>query len=766
MKEIKVDIVIPIYNAYDYTKKCIETVIENTDLKINNLVLINDKSPDKRLSVLLKEVKENNKDLNIIVIESSENNGFVKTVNIGMSYSKNDVVLLNSDTEVTKNWLEKLKKCAYSRKNVASVTPLSNNATLASVPNYLEENEIPDYLELEQYAKDIEDCSFELYPEIPTGHGYCMYITRKSIDAIGLFDDVTFEKGYGEENDFSYRAIKNGFVNLLCDNTFIYHKGTQSFSKEKEEFILSHLKKLSEMHNECYNNTDNYCKNYPTKYIQDNIKYYINNKYRKNILLLVHDFRDEKSEVLGGTTLHIYDLINNLRKEMNFHVMYPDMNCIKIKSFFENSTATINLGRINTYNKINLYNSDYKNSLEIAFKLINVDIIHIHHLLNQYLDIFNIAKEKNIPICVTLHDFYTLCPTIQLLDYQKKCCINNENKDCNTCLKNLIGTEGNIIDNWKKEFYDMLKMANKIITPSNNTKKIVLSEFPELNIDAIEHGVEKTEVLNKENVNENFDIAFIGGINEQKGVNILKELVEFNIADKDLKIHLFGKTSIEEMNSSNNNYIYHGAYNRNDITNLLNNNNIKLICLFSIWPETYSYTLTEAVNAEIPVLTLDIGAIADRTKENNCGWILKSESDSKTIYNKILEIKNNPKEYEEKKKATIKYKNKIKTVNEMVEEYKKIYYSYIKEKNMNENILDKEYTKLLLSTSQYILEDEYRMREYHNSVTYLMNELNIGMKAKLKNKIFTKLKSLKIVSFMKKSKLGNKILKIIYNTFF
>ena len=44
-----VSIIIPIYNAYDCLKPCIESVIKNTDLKNNRLILIDDKSPDKKV---------------------------------------------------------------------------------------------------------------------------------------------------------------------------------------------------------------------------------------------------------------------------------------------------------------------------------------------------------------------------------------------------------------------------------------------------------------------------------------------------------------------------------------------------------------------------------------------------------------------------------------------------------------------------------------------------------------------------------------------
>ena len=216
-----IDIIIPIYNAFDFVKKCIETVIEHTDLTQHTLLLVNDKSTDERILPLLNSFIKENQSLNIILIDNKDNQGFVRTVNIGMQYSHHDVVLLNSDTEVTRNWLSKIQNCAYSKPAVATVTPLSNNATLASVPIFLAENTIPPGLSVEEYADIVEKCSMNLFPDIPTAHGFCMYIKREAIDDLGLFDEETFGKGYGEENDFSYRCLQAGYRHLLCDNTYI-----------------------------------------------------------------------------------------------------------------------------------------------------------------------------------------------------------------------------------------------------------------------------------------------------------------------------------------------------------------------------------------------------------------------------------------------------------------------------------------------------------------------------------------------------------------
>lgn len=178
------DIIIPIYNAFDFTKKCIETVIEHTDLTKHTLLLINDKSTDQRILPLLNLFTTEYPSLNITIINNESNQGFVRTVNIGMQHSSRDVVLLNSDTEVTKNWLPKIQKCAYSKAAIATVTPLSNNATLASVPDFMSENTIPSDFTIEEYAGIVERCSMNLFPEIPTANGFCMYIKREAINNI------------------------------------------------------------------------------------------------------------------------------------------------------------------------------------------------------------------------------------------------------------------------------------------------------------------------------------------------------------------------------------------------------------------------------------------------------------------------------------------------------------------------------------------------------------------------------------------------------
>ena len=66
-----------------------------------------------------------------------------------------------------------------------------------------------------------------------------------ALKEVGLLDEETFGKGYGEENDWCQRAIKAGYKNVHADNLFVYHKHGGSFmSEEKKRLIAENSEKL------------------------------------------------------------------------------------------------------------------------------------------------------------------------------------------------------------------------------------------------------------------------------------------------------------------------------------------------------------------------------------------------------------------------------------------------------------------------------------------------------------------------------------------
>lgn len=688
MKQI--DIIVPVYNAYEFTEECIKSIIKNTDLTAHTLVLINDKSPDEKILPMLLKYKKENSDKKIVVLDNEQNMGFVKTVNKGMKYSENDVILLNSDTEVTSNWIEKIQKCAYSNEYIATVTPLTNNGTIASVPNFGVDNELPENMTLEEYAKMIEKISKNRYPELTTGNGFCMYIKRNVINELGLFDDETFGKGYGEENDFCYRALDHGYTNVLCDNTFIYHKGTQSFKKEnltasRAALIEEHMNLLRKKHPIYVQKTDNFIANNPIRDIQENISLNLQLYSKKRILYLVNEW-EANMEMTGGTSLHIKDIImaNNKNNIASF-VLAPDKNDL---SRFKLYLYTDKYGReianfktdINQYGQITYTNNRYKEMLENIFDSFKIDILHVHHFLFQTFDAIDIAKQRNIYSVITLHDLYMICPSINMI-YKNIYCEYDKEKDCSKCLHIRYGVNSNIIENWQETCKKVLEKFDKIIVPSENTKSIFEKVYKNLKFEVVEHGVKVIEVKNKQQKEEikSFNVAFVGAMAIHKGGNILKDLIKTN-NNSNIKIHLFGKSELPELTKNRKNYINHGPYKRGELPQLLIDNNIDLVCIFATWPETYSYTLTECYMAHVPVLTFDIGAVGDRVKKDGLGWTIEFNTKSSKILEKINEISNNNVEYKTKKANFDKYE--FKTLEKMQEYYEELYKS-IEIENIN-----------------------------------------------------------------------------------
>lgn len=234
-------IIIPVYNAPEKTKECIDSVIKNTDL--NNeckILIIDDGSNNPKLNEILSSIVHPFIEIDIL----KHNKGYVKTINYGISLCANrDVLLLNSDTVVTPNWWTKIRTAAYMMENVGTVTPVSNNAGAFSVPNY-GNNTLHNFISLDQMSMIVEECGAGNYLIAPTGNGFCMYIRRDLINKIGVFDDINFPIGYGEENDFCMRAIEHSFINIVALDTYIFHYEHASFQNTSSALCRQGIQRL------------------------------------------------------------------------------------------------------------------------------------------------------------------------------------------------------------------------------------------------------------------------------------------------------------------------------------------------------------------------------------------------------------------------------------------------------------------------------------------------------------------------------------------
>jgi GT2 family glycosyltransferase len=218
-------IIVPVFNALEQLEACLRSISRSvpTDTQV---LLIDDASTDKRVLPLLQSWVNDAKSYRRLLVNEI-NEGFVATVNHGMRLAGTDVVLLNSDTEVTSGWLRCLADCLASDPLIATATPWSNNGEIVSIPAFCVANPAP--ANPDAIASVITACGRPGYPEMPTAVGFCMAISLRAIKLVGLFDEETFGRGYGEENDFCQRAEQAGLRNVLCDDAYVVHHGGASF---------------------------------------------------------------------------------------------------------------------------------------------------------------------------------------------------------------------------------------------------------------------------------------------------------------------------------------------------------------------------------------------------------------------------------------------------------------------------------------------------------------------------------------------------------
>lgn len=218
-------VVVPIYNAPESVRACIESVLHWTPRA--QLILVDDGSDDPGIATILANCAGR---ANVRVHRNERNRGYTHSVNVGMALAGGaDVVLLNSDTEVGPRWLSALRIAAYGRDDVGTVTAVSDNAGAFTVPELEQYCPPPPRWKLVQAQRAVFQQAGLRYPQLPTGNGFCMYIKRALLARIGPMDEAAFPQGYGEENDFCQRAERAGFRNLIAGNVLVRHERSASF---------------------------------------------------------------------------------------------------------------------------------------------------------------------------------------------------------------------------------------------------------------------------------------------------------------------------------------------------------------------------------------------------------------------------------------------------------------------------------------------------------------------------------------------------------
>lgn len=372
-----------------------------------------------------------------------------------------------------------------------------------------------------------------------------------------------------------------------------------------------------------------------------------------------------------------------------------------------------------------------ENIFKDVLRRVKPDIIHIQELAGLPSSVIDIAKDEfNIPLVMTLHDFFLLCPTLNLFNYKNQNCFKDQvGEDCVICCGNAyeslqkyqiytliykvleivhlhetankllnrlrmrstsLSNEQNQINRVKSQLYQKrrninikrLEKIDLLIAQSSRVEEIYKKFLSNPNIITLHSTVKHLELIKPKEIKAKHPIKFAtlsGCYSIKKGSRLILETVR-RLNDEGLgdlyEMHIWGEFDyqIKEIVEIPNVH-YHGSYEIDQLDEILNQVDVGIIP--SMLEEVYGYTGIEFLKKGIPIIGNAKGGITDYTINDLTGWV-NSTASSLELVNIIKYILKNPEKIDTLNKKILNDKTLIKSMDTHFKEINGIYNRIIK----------------------------------------------------------------------------------------
>ena len=624
----EIDIVVPVFDGMDFLPSLFESIISGTDSPYR-LILIDDASSDPRVNPYLKSIVDQNP--NWIMLRNERNEGFVKSVNIATRHVRNHFILLNSDVEVPGSWLQRLMSPIIQDPQIASTTPFTNAGTVCSFPYPNIDNNLFEGLtvgQLDSVFRRVDPKSISI--ELPSGIGFCMGINLRTWKQIGPFDEDRFGLGYGEENDWSMRARVAGYRNVMVPNLFVSHKHGASFGRvAKSKLTAENLQKVFQLHPTYSSLVNEFVAIDPPAPLRRFLMLLLGSMASLHGPLLVIDH-----ELGGGANAYRRQMIAERITSGDSVLLLtvkPDLRTAKLTCLFKGHEVEFEVDGIDDL----LALKEYLNIGEIFYN----NLVGYPEPLLAVDSIRELKSQSEATLTIAIHDYFPVCPSYTLLDYKGRYCGVPDITYCRECLPaNPFSPEftDRSIEEWRRSWGELLGVADRIICFSESSRELLQRAY---NV-----GDEKITVRPHKNLihfskrpnlalERPLNIGVVGGISYAKGAQIVVETARI-LAEEwpDARVTVFGTLNGAPELS---NLIVTGRYEPSELPNLFERYGVNVSLFPSVWPETFSYVLSELMELGIPICCFGLGAQAERLTEYEFGHVI-TKVDARTVVDEVV----------------------------------------------------------------------------------------------------------------------------------
>jgi GT2 family glycosyltransferase len=594
------DVVVPVYRGLRTVMACLDSVLPTLP-DGSRLHVVDDGGVDAELGHALDSLAVTG---SIVLHRLPTNRGFPSAANTGLrAAAGRDVVLLNSDTVVPPGWLQHLAETAYSAPEIGSVCPLSNDATILSYPKRNSPNPMRDPVALSALARRANGLATV---HIPVAVGFCMYIRRDCLDAVGLLREDLWAQGYGEENDWCLRARHLGWRHVAAPGCFVAHEGGASFGPARRHLLARNGAQLERLHPgygamvAAWIDSDPLG---PARRRMDAIRWR-EGRQQSAVVLVTH-------AAGGGVDRVVRERVRALHAaSVRPIVIRPDGDAAVV-------------GDGDTPNLRYRLPHEWDGLLRLL-RTDRVALVELHHTLGHSPELLRLPERLGVPYEVFVHDYASFCARIALVP-EHSYCGEPPIAGCEACVadhgSNLEEDIGPVALVARSTL--LLAGARRVVSPAFDVATRIRRHFPAVLPAVTPWEEDNTVPVPPPTRRPIRHVCVIGGIGVEKGYEVLLGCVRDAAARSlPLRFTVAGYTADDERMLAAGPVFITGQYREDDGESLIREQDADIALIPSVWPETWCFTLGLAWRAGLRAAVFDLGAPAERVRRTGWGDVL------------------------------------------------------------------------------------------------------------------------------------------------